>query len=87
MRKVTKSKISSTVCRRNLVTTILRKEVEIRPYINCIKIGERYIADRVYNKYANYVKNTKTSYNLIISQDNWDKLNNKRTRLSELLKK
>ena len=55
MRKVIKSKISNTVRRRNLVTIILRKEVEMRPYTNYIKIGERCIADCVYNKYTNYV--------------------------------
>ena len=74
MQKVTKSKTFSTICRKNLVTAILRKKVEIRPCTNYIKSGKRYIADRIYNKYTNCIKNTKTSYNLIISQKtgiNW----------------
>ena len=70
MRKVIKSKIFGTARRRNLVTAILRKGIEIRPYTNYIKTEERYIADRIYNKYTNYVKSTKMSYNLIISQNN-----------------
>ena len=52
---------------------------------NYIKTGKRYIVDRIYNKYTNYVKNVKTSYNLIIFLKNWNKLNNKRTRLLKIL--
>ena len=85
MRKVIKLKTTSTIHRKNLIAIILRKKIEIRFYTNYIRIKKRYIADYLYNKYTNYVKNTKTSYNLIISQKNWDKLNNKRIRLSKII--
>ena len=68
MRKVTKSKTSSTARRKNLITTILREGVEIRPYTNCIKTGERYVADRTYNKCVSCIRTTKVSYDLVISQ-------------------
>ena len=85
MRKVTKSKTFNTVRQKNLVAAILREKVEMRPCTNCIKSGKRCIANRTRNKYTNCIKNTKTSYNLVVSQKNWDKLNNERLRLSKAI--
>ena len=68
MRKVTKSKTSSTARRKNLVATILREGVEMRPYTNCIKAGERYMANRAYNKCVRCVRTAKASCDLVISQ-------------------
>ena len=67
MRKVTKSKTSSITRRKNLVIIILREGVEIRPYTNYIKAGERYVANRVYNKYAGYIRTIKALCDLVIS--------------------
>ena len=55
----------------------------MRPCTNCIKAGERYIANRAYNKCAGCVRTAKASCDLVVSQKNWDKLNNKRVRLSK----
>ena len=68
MRKVTKSKTSSITRRKNLVAIILREGVEMRPCTNCIKAGERYVANRAYNKYAGYIRTAKASCDLIVSQ-------------------
>ena len=84
-RKVIKLKTINTARRRNLIATILRKGIEMRSYTNYIRIKKRYIVDCLYDKYTNYVKNTKTSYNLVIFQKNWDKLNNKRIRLFKII--
>ena len=81
MRKIIKSKSLSTVRRKRLVKSIFRENIEMRPCTNCIKTGERYIADRNHDKCARYIRNTKLSYNLVISEENWDKLNTKRIRL------
>lgn len=59
----------------------------MRPCTNCIRTGERCVADRAHDKCANCVKNTKTSCDLVVSQEDWDKLDDERTRLSELLKR
>ena len=85
MRKVTKSKTSSITRRKNLVATIFREGVKIRPCTNYIKVGERYVADRIYNKYTGCIRTTKASCDLIISQKNQDKLNNKKARLSKII--
>ena len=66
MRKIIKSKIFSTVRRKNLITAILRKKVEMRPCTNCTKTRKKYITDRICNKYTNYIKNIKTSCNLVV---------------------
>ena len=81
MRKVIKSKTSSTTRRKNLVATIFREGVEMRPYTNYIKAGERCVADRAYNKYADCIRTAKASCDLVVSQKNWNKLDNKRVRL------
>ena len=83
MRKVTKSKTSSTARRKNLVATILREGVEMRPCTNYIKAGERCVADRAYNKCAGCVRTAKASCDLVVSQKDWDKLDNERIRLSK----
>ena len=62
---------------------IFREGIEMRLYTNYIKVGERYIVNRIYNKCVNYIRIIKVSYNLIISQKNWDKFNNKKIRLSK----
>ena len=80
-----KSKTSNTTRRKNLVTTILREGIEMRPYTNCIKAGERCVANRTYNKYAGCIRTTKASYDLVISQKDWDKLDNKKVRLSKAI--
>ena len=66
-----------------MVVTIFRESVEMRPCTNCIKAGERYVADRAYNKYAGCVRTAKASCDLVVSQKDWDKLDNKRVRLSK----
>ena len=81
MRKVTKFKSLNIICRKRLVKFIFRENIKIRFYTNYIKAGKRYIADRNYNKYARYVRNTKSSCNLVISEKNWNKLNTEKIRL------
>ena len=66
-----------------MAATIFRKGIEIRPCTNCIKVGKRYMADRIYNKYAGCIRITKASCDLVISQKNWNKLDNKKIRLSK----
>ena len=83
MRKVTKSKTSSITRRKNLVATIFREGVEIRPYINCIQTGERYVANRAHDKCVGCVRITKASCDLVVSQKDWNKLDNERVRLSK----
>ena len=83
IRKITKFKSLNTARRKRLVKSIFRENIEIRPYTNYIKTGERYIADRNYNKYTGYIRNTKSSCNLVISEKNWNKLNIERIRLSK----
>ena len=70
MRKVTKSKTSSTARRKNLVATIFREGVEMRPCTNCIQAGERCVANRAHDKYAEYVRTTKASCDLVVFQKN-----------------
>ena len=65
------------------MATILREGVEMRPYTNYIKAGERCVADRTYNKCAGCVRTTKASCDLVVSQKDWDKFNNERVRLSK----
>ena len=67
MRKVTKSKTSSTARRKNLVAIIFREGVEMRPCTNCIQAGERYVANRAYDKCAGCVRTAKASCDLVIS--------------------
>ena len=81
MRKVTKSKSLNIARRKRLVKFIFRENIEIRPCTNYIKAGKRYIADRNHDKYTGYIRNTKSSYNLVISEKNWNKLNIKKIRL------
>ena len=57
----------------------------MRFYINYIKAGERYVANRIYNKYAGCIRTTKASCDLVISQKNWNKLDNKKVRLSKII--
>ena len=85
MRKVTKSKSLNIICRKRLVKSIFRENIEMRFYTNYIKAGERYIADRNYNKYAGYIRNTKLLCNLVISEENWNKLNTERIRLFKVV--
>ena len=70
IRKVIKSKSLNIARRKKLVKSIFRENIEIRPYTNYIKAGKRYITDRNYNKYTGYIRNTKLSYNLVISEKN-----------------
>ena len=70
IRKITKSKSLNIVCRKRLVKSIFRENIEIRLYTNYIKAGKRYIANRNYNKYTRYIRNTKSSYNLVIFEQN-----------------
>ena len=81
MRKVTKSKSLNIIRRKRLVKSIFREDIEMRPYTNYIKTGKRYITDRNHDKYTKYIRNTKLSYNLVIFEENWNKLNTKRIRL------
>ena len=67
MRKVIKLKSSSTVYRKKLIKFIFRENTKIRPYLNCIRTGEKYITDRDHDKYTGCIKSVKVSYNLIIS--------------------
>ena len=67
MRKVTKSKTLSIIRQKNLTAIIFRKDIEMRFYTNYIKIGERYVANRVYNKYVGYIRTVKASCDLVIS--------------------
>ena len=83
MRKVTKFKSLNTARRKRLIKFIFRENIKIRPCSNYIKTGERYIADRNHDKYTKYIRNTKLSCNLVISEKNWDKLNIKKIRLSK----
>ena len=83
IRKVTKSKSLNTARRKKLIKFIFRKNIEIRFYTNYIKTGERYIADRNYNKYTGYIRNTKPLCNLIISEKNWNKLDTEKICLSK----
>ena len=85
IRKVIKSKILNIIRRKNLAATIFREGVEMRFYTNYIKAGERYITNRVYNKYASCIRIAKASCDLVISQKNWDKLDNKKIRLSKVI--
>ena len=68
--KITKSKSLNTVRRKRLVKFIFRENIEMRPCTNYIKTGERYIADRNHDKYIRYIRNIKSSYNLVISEKN-----------------
>ena len=81
MRKITKSKSLNTARRKRLIKSIFRENIEMRFYTNYIKTGKRYIADRNYNKYTGYIRNTKSSCNLVISEKNWNKLNTEKIRL------
>ena len=81
IRKITKFKSLNTVCCKKLIKFIFRENIEIRPCTNYIKTGKRYITDRNYDKYTGYIRNTKLSCNLVISEKNWNKLNTKRIRL------
>ena len=83
MRKVTKFKSLSIIRRKKLVKFIFRENTEMRPYTNYIKTGERYITDRNHDKCAGCIRNIKSSYNLVISEKNWNKLDTKRIRLSK----
>ena len=80
---MTKSKTSSITRRKNLVIIILREGVEIRPCTNCIQAGERYVANRAHDKYVRCVRTTKVSCDLVVSQKDWDKLDNEKIRLSK----
>ena len=81
MRKVTKFKYFSTARKKRLTEFISRKGTEMRPCTNCIKSGERYIANREHDKYAFCTKGAKTC-DLVIFKKNWDKLDAERKRLS-----
>ena len=85
MRKVTKFKSLNTARRKRLIKFIFCKNIEIRFYTNYIKTRKQYITDRNYNKYTKYIRNTKLLCNLVISEENWDKLNIKRIRLSKTI--
>ena len=65
---------------------IFRENTKMRLYSNCIRTGEKYITDRDYDKCTGYIKSVKISYNLVVSQKNWDKLNTERTRFSVLFR-
>ena len=80
---MTKSKTSNTARRKNLVTIILRENIEIRPCTNYIKAGERCVANRTYNKYVGCIRTAKASCDLVVSLKNWNKLDNERVRLSK----
>ena len=57
----------------------------MRPCTNCIQAGERYVADRAYDKYAGYIRTAKASCDLVISQEDWNKFDNEKVRLSKAM--
>ena len=85
MRRVFKFKPNSTLRRRNFIKIVKRIGIEIRFYTEYIKTNETYVASRKSDSYTRYLENTRKSYDLVVSQKNWNKLNTKRIRLSKAL--
>ena len=66
MHKVTKPKYNSTLRRKNFIAVVKNVNIEIRSYIEYIKVDETCIASREFSLYIRYFENTRRSCNLVV---------------------
>ena len=87
MRKIFKFKPNNTLRQRNFIKVVKRINIKIRSYTEYIKISEICVVSREFDLYSRYLKNTRRSCDLMVSQKNWNKLDTERVRLSKALVK